>query len=139
MLFSIIADFHGDYHTSRDVSPLINRVEAVHAANLFYDIATEYAKLPETFAYMSGRDIQRKIKAADKAAESEAEEEPASAGPVRARVRLGIRRAQRRRGGRPPGILVGSVSEEPREAAGPKGGDRIVGGAGRHRGPPSAR
>ncbi|MEC8513311.1 MAG: M28 family peptidase [Planctomycetota bacterium] len=128
VLFSIIADFHGDYHTSRDVSPLINRVEAVHAANLFYDIATEYAKLPETFPYMSGRDIQRKIKAADEAAESEADEEPARAGPVRARVRLGIRPEYNAdEEGRPPGILIGSVSEgSPAEAAGLKGGDRIV-------------
>lgn len=127
VLFSIIADFHGDYHTSRDVSPLINRVEAVHAANLFYDIATEYAKLPETFAYMSGRDIQRKIKAAEEA-EKSAAEEPASAGPVRARVRLGIRPEYNAdEEGRLPGILVGSVSEgSPAEAAGLKGGDRII-------------
>jgi len=51
VLFGIIADFHADYHTPRDVSPLINRQGAVDTINLFHDIALAAAQRPERFSF----------------------------------------------------------------------------------------
>ncbi len=55
VLFAIIADFHGDYHTPDDVSWKINRVDAVKACNLWVDIALESAKLEQFFPFDDGK------------------------------------------------------------------------------------
>ncbi|MEM9803505.1 MAG: M28 family peptidase, partial [Planctomycetota bacterium] len=75
VLFAIIADFHGDYHTPRDVSSLINRVDAVHAANLFFEIALAAAQRPEAFAYVppKSRRAQREEQKAKEEAEAAAQ------------------------------------------------------------------
>jgi hypothetical protein len=49
ILFAIIADFHDDYHTSRDVTGLIDREASVKAINLWRDLAFDMAKRPERF------------------------------------------------------------------------------------------
>jgi hypothetical protein len=51
ILFAIIADFHDDYHTSRDTMDLINREDAVLAINLWHDIALAAAQRPERFPF----------------------------------------------------------------------------------------
>lgn len=48
-LFGIIADFHDDYHTPRDVSSKINRVDAVHTIDLFDELIWSAATRPERF------------------------------------------------------------------------------------------
>ncbi|QDV08538.1 Aminopeptidase S [Planctomycetes bacterium Poly30] len=65
VLFAIIENFHGDYHTPQDVSSLINRVDAVHAANLFYDIAMAAAERPDTFLFKPGS--ERPVEESDRA------------------------------------------------------------------------
>ena len=51
ILFGIIADFHGDYHTPRDVSWKINRVDAVHTIDLFEKIAFGVATNDKRFPF----------------------------------------------------------------------------------------
>ncbi|MFO0961717.1 MAG: M28 family peptidase [Phycisphaerales bacterium] len=51
VLFGIIADFHDDYHTSRDTQDKINREDAVLAIRLWHDIALGAATRPERFAF----------------------------------------------------------------------------------------
>ncbi|MBL9141229.1 MAG: M28 family peptidase, partial [Phycisphaerae bacterium] len=51
VLFGIIADFHADYHTSRDTQDLINREDAVLAVKLWHDIALGAAQRPEGFKF----------------------------------------------------------------------------------------
>ncbi len=53
VLFGIIADFHDDYHTPRDVSSLINRVDAVHTVDLFHQIGLGLATEPARFEFMT--------------------------------------------------------------------------------------
>jgi len=71
ILFAIIADFHGDYHTSRDVVGLIDRESSVKAIRLWHELALDMAKREKRF-----------------------EMEDAAGGPMRAqpmRVRAGLR------------------------------------------------
>jgi hypothetical protein len=51
VLFGIIADFHDDYHTPRDVSGKINRVDAVVATRMFTEIASSAALRAEPFHF----------------------------------------------------------------------------------------
>ena len=53
VLFAIIADFHDDYHTPRDVSELINRESAMKAVYLFRDMALDAAKRTDRFEFAS--------------------------------------------------------------------------------------
>lgn len=53
VLFGIIADFHADYHTPRDVSEKINREGAVMTMDLFEKIAFAAAQRPERFSFSS--------------------------------------------------------------------------------------
>lgn len=130
VLFSIIADMHPDYHTSRDVSPLINRVEAVHAANLFYDIASAYAKLPTALEYVGRREIRQRMNEArerDERGDAEAEQPPPGDGPVQATVRLGVRPVYEADDANARGVLVGDAPEgSPAAKGGVKAGDRIL-------------
>ena len=51
VLFGILETLHNDRHTPRDVSSLLNRVDAVEAAYLFYDIAMAAAQRSEPFGF----------------------------------------------------------------------------------------
>lgn len=51
VLFGIIADFHADYHTSKDTVDLINREDAVLAIKLWHEIALAAAQRPEGFKF----------------------------------------------------------------------------------------
>lgn len=52
VLFGIIADFHQDYHTPRDVSSKINRVGAVQAIDFFHQVALAASTRPERFSFV---------------------------------------------------------------------------------------
>ncbi len=125
VLFAIIADFHGDYHTPRDVSSLINRVDAVHAANLFYEIALAAAQRPEAFPFVE-QQTRRRARRNRASAESEpkAETEPAPAGggaPRAATVQFGIRPSYTEEGV----VVEGITPDSPAAAAGLMKNDRI--------------
>jgi membrane-associated protease RseP (regulator of RpoE activity) len=49
IVFGIIADFHDDYHTSRDTIDLIDRESAVKAVRLWRDLALDMAVRPDRF------------------------------------------------------------------------------------------
>lgn len=48
-LFAICADFHDDYHTPRDESWKINRVDSLHALDVFEEILKTAGTSPEAF------------------------------------------------------------------------------------------
>jgi len=124
VLFAIIADFHGDYHTPRDVSSLINRVDAVHAADLFYEIALAAAQRPEAFAYVDNREAGRRRRA-----QAEKDAEAGSSARVAARLIFGIRPSPDDEG---KGLMVESVTPgSPAAQAGVRKGDRLLAWNGR--------
>jgi hypothetical protein len=54
ILFAIIADFHDDYHTSRDTYDLIDREAAVQAVRLWHELAFAMAKRESRFEIEEG-------------------------------------------------------------------------------------
>jgi hypothetical protein len=102
-LFGIIADFHDDYHTPRDVTGLINRESAVRSVWLFRDLALDAAQRSERFEYDT------------------------SAGPMRGapmRVRLGVRSAET---DDQSGVSIAEVTTDgTAEKAGFKIGDKLI-------------
>ena len=118
VLFAIIADFHADYHTPRDVSSLINRVDAVPAANLFYEIALAAAQRSEAFPFVEQRTRRRGRR---NAAAEEAESGGGGA-PRAATVQFGIRPSYFE-----DGIVVeGITPDTPAATAGLMKNDRIT-------------
>ena len=119
ILFGIIADFHDDYHTPRDVAWRINRVGATHAVRLFKDIAMDYAVMEETFPFAGqggqGRRPQAQAAAAD-------EDRPTRMGiPVRFGIRPGTYDPAA------DGIPIAGVTDgSPAAEAGILAGDRLV-------------
>jgi S1-C subfamily serine protease len=103
ILFAIIADFHDDYHTSRDVTGLIDRESSVMAVNLWRELAWDMAKRTQRF------------------------EAETTGGPMRAqpmRVRVGLRTRAADDGS---GLEVIDVTQEGSAAkAGIEKGDKIV-------------
>lgn len=102
ILFAIIADFHDDYHTSRDVSELIDREASVEAIKLWHALASDMARRPERF------------------------ELDTTAGPMRAqpmRVRAGMRTRELEDGGLE---VVDVTKDGSADKAGIQKGDRII-------------
>ncbi|MCX5652079.1 MAG: M28 family peptidase [Planctomycetota bacterium] len=103
ILFAIIADFHDDYHTSRDVTGLIDRESSVMAVNLWRELAWDMAKRTQRF------------------------EAETTGGPMRPqpmRVRVGLRTRASDDGS---GLEVIDVTKEGSAAnAGIEKGDKIV-------------
>jgi len=117
VLFSIIADFHDDYHTSRDTIDKINRVDAVHAIDLFHRIVGGAATHPEGFAYVAPQARGSRGSArAPRASASEAEAGPAP-------VSLGVRASDAVEGG--VGVMSVSAGSTAAEA-GLEVGDRLI-------------
>lgn len=131
VLFGIIADFHDDYHTSRDTSEKINRVDAVHTIHLFHRIAQELTFRNRRFEYVGGNGNRRRDTARREAPEEpeeiveEPEAPPAGTGRAALRVRFGIRPGNYDGAG--GGVLVGGVLEDTSASeAGLQEGDRLV-------------
>ncbi len=107
VLFSIIADFHDDYHTPRDTSAKINREDAVRTVNLFHEIGMSAVAHPEGFDFQSvnrrGRNRRRTNN-----------------------IQFGITLANAN-GDPEPGLLVNTVTAgSPAELGGVKPEDRIL-------------
>jgi hypothetical protein len=104
ILFAIIADFHDDYHTSRDTYDLIDREASVQAVRLWHALAFAMAKREQRF-----------------------EMEEGATGPMRAqpmRVRAGMRTREVDDGS---GLEVVDVTKDgSAEKAGIKKGDKII-------------
>jgi Peptidase family M28/PDZ domain/PA domain len=102
-LFGILADFHQDYHTPRDVSDLINRESSVKSVWLFRDLALAVSQHPERFEFDGG------------------------GGPMRGspmRVRLGVRSADTED---KSGITINEITAAgAAEKAGFKVGDKLI-------------
>lgn len=114
VLFSIIADFHDDYHTSRDTVDKINRVDAVHTIDFFHNILSAAAVRPEAFPYIAPQRGGRNRPQVEVTVE-EAEPE----GPVS----LGVRAIDSGSGG----VELSSVTEGGSAGeAGLRAGDRLV-------------
>lgn len=104
-LFGIIADFHQDYHTPRDTSDKINRVDAVEAAYLWREIALAAAQRPEPFEFVQQR----------------------SAGGARGNIKVRFGIAPGNYGDEAAGVAVGDVTAGgSAEAAGVQAGDRLI-------------
>ncbi len=109
ILFGIIADFHGDYHTPRDTMDKINRGDAVKAARLFSDIAFAAAQRPETLVFSNPN----------------APRPQAGGGRGGIKVRVGVMPGNY--DGEGGGVLLEGVTENsPAQAAGLRSGDRLV-------------
>jgi len=109
VLFSIIADFHGDYHTPDDVSWKINRVGAVHTVNMYHDIVLGLARNAERFEFSEG----------------EGQQAAAPSPSINIKVRVGVMPASYDND--EPGIPIASVSpDSPAERGGMQDGDRLV-------------
>lgn len=103
ILFAIIADFHDDYHTSRDTYDLIDREASVKAVELWHQLALDMAKREKRF------------------------EVEANSGPMRAqpmRVRAGLRTRESDDGN---GLEVIDVTKDgSADKAGILKGDRLI-------------
>jgi len=109
ILFGIIADFHADYHTPRDTSEKINRVDAVKASRLFANIAMTAALRPESLVF----------------ANPNANPPQAGGGRGGIKVRVGVMPGNYDGSG--GGVLLDDITENsPAQAAGLRAGDRIV-------------
>ncbi|MCA8943487.1 MAG: M28 family peptidase [Planctomycetes bacterium] len=114
VLFAIIAEFHGDYHTPRDVSSKINRVGSAQTVQLFAEILKKAATWPERFEFQRAQPRERQT--------AEEDEQPNRTG---ARVRFGI--APGTYDEDATGVAVADVGEgTSAEDAGIKAGDRLV-------------
>jgi len=108
VLFSIIADFHGDYHTPADTSEKINRVGAVKTVRMYRDIIVDAAERRARFAFV----------------EPAANQQASSGGMSGVRVRFGVMPAYSEEG---PGIGIGDVTRGGSAyEAGVESGDRLV-------------
>ncbi|MEQ8316930.1 MAG: M28 family peptidase [Phycisphaerales bacterium] len=65
VLFSIIADFHADYHTPADTVWKINRVGAVKTVHLYENIVADVAVRPERFRFVSPEEQRQQREAAE--------------------------------------------------------------------------
>ena len=110
ILFGIIADFHADYHTPRDVSPKINRVGAVQTIDLFSNIATGIATRPERFAWTGP---------------GQAQQRPTQrGGESKIKVRVGVMPGYN---SQDPGVQIENITpDSPAAKAGIQPGDRLI-------------
>lgn len=111
VLFSIIADFHSDYHTPADTVWKINRVGAVKTVHLYENIVADVAVRPERFRFVSPEEQRQQREAA-------AENQPAVS------VYVGVVVDNDAEG---DGVVLAEISEDsPAARAGLQAGDRLI-------------
>lgn len=111
VLFSIIADFHSDYHTPADQVWKINRVGAVKTVHLYENIVANAAVRPERFRFVSPEEQRR-------------QREQAQANRPAVRVYVGVVVDSDAEG---DGVVLAEIAEDsPAERAGLQPGDRLV-------------
>lgn len=111
VLFSIIADFHADYHTPADEVWKINRVGAVKTVHLYESILADAAVRPERFRFVSPEEQRRN-------------REAAQANQPQVSVYVGVVVDSEAEG---DGVALAEISEDsPAARAGLRAGDRLV-------------
>lgn len=111
VLFSIIADFHADYHTPADQVWKINRVGAVKTVHLYEGIVADASVRAERFAYVSPQEQRRQQQAA-------AENQP------QVSVYVGVVVDSDSEG---DGVVLAEITpDSPASRAGLEAGDRLV-------------
>ncbi len=111
VLFSIIADFHADYHTPADTVWKINRVGAVKTVHLYENIVADASVRPERFRFVSPEEQRRQREAAEA-------NQPAVS------VYVGVVVDNDAEG---DGVVLAEISEDsPAARAGLQAGDRLV-------------
>ncbi|HMQ20957.1 MAG TPA: M28 family peptidase [Planctomycetota bacterium] len=98
-LFSIIADFHNDYHTPDDVAAKIDREAAIKAVLLYTEIVKAAAARPERFEWQARKPRATRSTGKASGEETKAQEPPADAAEAEAnpprrmalKVRFGIK------------------------------------------------
>ncbi|MEQ9094871.1 MAG: M28 family peptidase [Phycisphaerales bacterium] len=111
VLFSIIADFHADYHTPADTVWKINRVGAVKTVHLYENIVADAAVRPERFRFVSPEEQRR-------------QREQAEANQPAVSVYVGVVVDSDAEG---DGVVLAEIADDsPASAAGLRAGDRLV-------------
>ncbi|MEM8712895.1 MAG: M28 family peptidase, partial [Planctomycetota bacterium] len=108
VLFAILSEDQPDRHSPRDIADKINRVDAVHASNLFYELALASARRPEAFGYKPLKERPEESGGGSRRA-------------TKRRVRLGVRLA-RASGFEVAEVMAGTTAAD----AGLQAGDRLV-------------
>ena len=119
ILFAICADLHDDYHTPRDTSDKINRVDAVHTIDLFHRILQAVTTAPQGWAWATEENSSGPRASASRG----------GSGRGGIRVRFGIRPSDE--AGTADHVAVATVVDgSPAAEAGVESGDVLVEWAG---------
>ncbi|MFI4881498.1 MAG: M28 family peptidase [Phycisphaerales bacterium JB064] len=112
VLFSIIADFHADYHTPADQVWKINRVGAVKTVHMYESIVADAAVRPERFRFVSPEEQRQQREAAERANQPQVS------------VYVGVVVDAEAEG---DGVMLAEIAEDsPAARAGLRAGDRLV-------------
>ncbi|MEQ8844710.1 MAG: M28 family peptidase [Phycisphaerales bacterium] len=112
VLFSIIADFHSDYHTPADTVWKINRVGAVKTVHMYENIVADAAKRGERFRFVSPQEQAEQREAAERANQAQIS------------VYVGVVVDAEADG---DGVVLAEIAEDsPAARAGLRAGDRLV-------------
>ena len=112
VLFSIIADFHADYHTPADQVWKINRVGAVKTVHMYESIVADAAVRPERFRFVSPEEQRQQREAAERANQPQVS------------VYVGVVVDADSEG---DGVMLAEIAEDsPAARAGLRAGDRLV-------------
>jgi hypothetical protein len=126
VLFGIIADFHDDYHTPRDVSSKLNRVDAVNTIYLFHDILRGAAQRTEPFRFTKAgagsRPASRQASVSTEPKDGEEKSKPITRDMIK--VSFGIKPNY---AGKGPGVHIEDVTDNmPAAEAGLEAGDKMT-------------